>query len=121
MDIKEILFQKLLEELRIVKEEDQFKQFIVNEEKYQKFVEIVKKSYELFLELSINDFDIENEPGRIVSCVHFYFKHFKLDEKKYQRFLKIVNEADGASFSSYHGLVELTISVSDVWKEVEYE
>ena len=120
-DLRELIFQKLLEELRIAKEEDEYKQFCLNDKRYQLFVNLVKESYSLFSELNLNDFDIENEPGCIVSAAHFYFKHFKLDGKKYQRFLKLVDMADGISFNAFHGFVEITISVSDVWQEVEYE
>ena len=120
MDKKEFAFEVLLELLRRVKDDDKNKSFRLNEEKYDVFMDVVQSFYMLTIGSGLKSFEIKNEPPQRIAVAYFYFDKFNLSGEKYRSFLRLCDRASGIWFSSSGGeLVEVTVSVDDVWKEVE--
>lgn len=113
----DMLFEKFLSEFVKEKGRRKDRSLVIDQKKNDEFMDSVEKLYTLFYENGLKSFEINNDSSKTSVSAHFYFDRFLLSGNKYNIFLLIIKDVDGIYFSSYDGMVEMTVSKNDVWKE----
>lgn len=117
MNMDDLLFEKMFEIFREEEKRKEKRQLVIDQKKHDEFMDSVGKLYVLFRENGLINYEVINDNHRTNAVARFYFDRFSLSDSKYSVFLLIIKDVDSVFFSLYKGMVEMTVSKNDVWKE----
>lgn len=118
MDSSNELMDAILGAIKKSKDELEKKKYVLNDEGYSKFVNTTQLFYTLFSGCGLKSFEIKPDTVYGSAYVYFYFNEVIIPKNKYDVFLKYITLPDGLFFTEYKNMVEVTLTINNVWNEV---